>query len=223
MIRMDKIMGFCEKVCYFFVQNFLFALCNLPVLLFLFFVGAHQIRTCLPLFLLCMVPMAPALSAVFYSMNRLIRGIESGPLRDFKKGYRQDFCQKTVMGCFQMLFIFVLWTNVEFFAVQMKNIPLTVIFGILFAVAVLITPYLYMLLSRYEMKNLKVLQAALTLMFVKPVLTLGSVAVLGLVLMAFELSPGTCVLFAGSVYGFLIMFMNRRTMQELEEKNSTES
>ena len=49
LFRLEKILGFCEKVCYFVMVNLLFVVSNLPVLLFLVFVGASQIRECLPL------------------------------------------------------------------------------------------------------------------------------------------------------------------------------
>ena len=64
LFNIEKVLGICEKICYFFTVNLLFIISNIPVLLFLLFVGAGQIRECLPLFLLCLLPMAPALSAV---------------------------------------------------------------------------------------------------------------------------------------------------------------
>ena len=47
---------------------------------------------------------------------------------------------------------------------------------------------------------------------------LGNIAALAIVLVAFELSAGTTVLFMGSVYGFLVMFMNQNVMQKLENR-----
>lgn len=46
------------------------------------------------LFLVCLIPMAPDLSAVMYAMNRLIRGIEGRALRDYKKGYCPVSCRR---------------------------------------------------------------------------------------------------------------------------------
>ena len=86
LFNIERVLGFCEKICYFFTVNLLFILSNIPVLLFLLFVGAGKIRECLPLFLLCLVPTAPALSAVMYAMNRLIQGTEGRALRDYKRG-----------------------------------------------------------------------------------------------------------------------------------------
>lgn len=214
----ERVSGVCEKICYFFVVNLLFVVSNIPLLLFFLFIGIGQVRTYLPLFLLCMFPMAPALSAVFYAMNRLIGGVERGPIKDYWKGYTEDLIQKLLLGTGQLFAVFVLWTNVEFFALQVQVLPLTILFGILFAAAVLITPNLYMLASRYEMKNLQIVKTAIVLLFARPGETFANLVALAVVLMAFELSPGTTVLFAGSVYGFLIMFMNKKVIKILESR-----
>ncbi len=218
LFHIEKILGFCERVCYFFIVNLLFVISNIPILLFLLFVGASQIRECLPLFLLCLVPMAPALSAVMYSMNHLIHGTERKAFRDYKKGYCSDFMQKICLGAGQMFVILICWTNIEFFSIQLKILPLTIVFILLFATAALVTPNLYMLVSRYEMKNLQIVKTGVTLLIAKPVATLGNIVALAIVLMAFEISAGTTVLFMGSVYGFLVMFMNQNVMQTLESK-----
>lgn len=218
LFNIERVLGFCEKVCYILVVNLLFVLSNIPVLLFLLFVGAGQIRQCLPLFLFSMLPMTLSLPAVFYTMNRLIQGTEGKGLRDFKKGYCADFVQKLKLGFGHLLVILILWTNVEFFALQVRILPLTIIFGILLAISLLVTPNLYMLISRYQMKNMEIVRTAVTILIARPVATLGNIVALAIVLMAFEISPGTTVLFMGSVYGFLIMFMNQRMLRKLEER-----
>ena len=218
LFHIEKVLGFCEKVCYFFTVNLLFVISNFPILLFLLFIGAGQIRECLPLFVLCLIPMAPALSAVMYTMNRLIHGTEGKAVKDYKKGYCSDFLQKVGLGAGQMLVIIMCWTNIEFFTLQVRIFPFTIIFMILFAAAVLVTPNLYMLASRYEMKNIQIAKTAVTLLIAKPVSALGNIVALGVVLAAFEISAGTTVLFMGSVYGFLVMFMNQSVLRKLESK-----
>lgn len=99
----------------------------------------------------------------------------------------------------------------------MKSLWMAVVFAVLFAMAVLITPTLYMLVSRYEMTDIQLIKAAVTLMIAKPVFTLGNIAALCLILAAFEISAGTTVLFMGSVYGFLVMFMNQSLLRKLEK------
>lgn len=55
------------------------------------------------------------------------------------------------IGFVHMLILLILWTNVEFFHYQVVFPVLSVFFGLLFLVAVLITPTLYLLASRYHM------------------------------------------------------------------------
>ena len=152
-----------------------------------------------------------------YAMNRLIQGTEGRALRDYKRGYCMDFMQKALLGAGQLLAILICWTNIEFFSIQIRIFPLVILFVLLFA-AVLVTPNLYMLASRYKMGNPKIVRTAVTLMIVKPVFTLGNIVALLLILAAFEISAGTTVLFMGSVYGFLVMFMNQSVMKKLEER-----
>lgn len=218
LFNLEKILGICEKICYFWLINFMFVVSNLPVLVFFMFVGIHRVRTYLPLFLLCMVFMAPALSAVFYAMNLLVRGTEGKAVRDYMRGYLRDYRQKLILGAGQMLLVFILWTNLEFFSLHVKSIGLTIVTVLLLAAVILVTPNLYMLVTRYEMKNLRIIKTAVVLMVARPVMTLGNVVALGIILMAFELSAGTTVLFMGSVYGFLVMFMNQRVLNELESQ-----
>lgn len=217
--QMEKILGFCEKLWYVIGINTLFLLSNFPVLLFFLFVGVSQVRTCLPLFLLCMVPMGPALSALFYTMNRLLYGTESGAWRDFRKAYMDDCGQKYLLAAGHMFLILMFEINIEFFAVQVPIFPLMILFVILFAATLVVTPNLYLLASRYRMKNRDIVKTSLILLVTRPASTLGSMVSLGVILMLFELKAGTAVLFMGSLYGFLITFMNQKVLHSLEENH----
>lgn len=216
-VNMERILGVCEKVCYFFTVNLLFCISVFPVLLFFLFVGISRAGSCLPLFLACLASAPPALSAVFYAMNRMARGTSRGGLRDYLEGYRMDFLQKSVLGAGQMAVVFILWTNLEFFAGDFFFLPGILLSGGLLVLTALVTPNLYLLASRYRMKNLEIVKSALLMVFLHPVCTLGNVAALGAVLAAFELRPGTAALFMASVYGFLVAFMNKSVLDVLEQ------
>lgn len=217
LFHIEKIYDFCQKICYFLVVNLISLFLNLPLLLFFLFVGISQVRNYLPLFLVCMLPIAPAISAVFYTMNRMMRGIETRPLKDYMKGYKTDFWQKFRLGAIQLFAIFVLWTNIEFFSKQVIIIPLVIIFTILFAFCIIITPNLYLLASRYEMNNIAIIKDACILTITRPICTLGTIATLGITLMFIEISAGTAVLFMISIYGFLVVFISRNIMRDLEK------
>lgn len=217
LFHIEKILDACDRFLYFLKINLLFLLFNLPVLMFFLFQGISQVRTYLPFFLLCMVPAGPALSAVFFSMNRLLRGVETTAWKDFKTGYTDSWGKKILLAVIQTAAILVFWTNVEFFSVQIPVFPLMVLFLILFLAAVLITPNLYLLASRYEMGIKDYLKGAVMLLVTKPVLTIGNIALIAFILMLLEIKAGTFVLFMASIYGFLVVFMSKNVIRALDE------
>lgn len=217
--NIEKVLNVCDKILYFLKINVFFLICNLPVLLFFLFVGISQVRACLPLFLLCTVPAGPALSAVFFSMNRILRGTETSAWKDYKAGYTDSWGQKAGIAAIQLLLVWIFWTNIEFFSLEISILPFTVLFCILFAATVLITPNLYLLASRYEMKTKEIFKGALMLSITRPGITLGNTAMLAVILMLLEIKAGTIVLFMASIYGFAIVFMNQKVLKTLEESH----
>lgn len=209
-------MGACERILYFLMINFLFLLSNVPVLLFFLFVGISQVRTYLPLFLVCMIPAGPALCAVFFAMNRVIHKTDTSAWKDYKTGYLDSWGRKAGITAVQMLLLWMFWTNIEFFSVEIPLLPLVILFILLFAVCLLITPDLYLLASRYEMKAKDIFRGAVVLCVTRPVITLGNAAMLAVILILLEIQAGTTVLFMASVYGFMVVFMNQKVLRTIE-------
>lgn len=217
LFRIEKILDFCEKVCYFFVINLLFIGSVTPVLLFFLFIGISQVNVYLPLFLLSMTSVPPAFCAILYAMRQMIDGRERGAVKDYFRGYRMDLLQKFKLGCAHMTVLFILWTNTRFFTKIMPVRPFALLFGILFAFTVIIFPNLYLLASRYAMDNLKTAKTAIGMTMTKPVCTLGNIAAFGIMLILFEVAAGTAILCMFSIYGFLVVFMNLKMLRVLEE------
>lgn len=218
LFNIEKILDACEKFLYFLEINFLFLISNLPVLLFFLFQGISHVREYLPFFLLCLLPAGPAMSAVFFSMNRILHGTETKALKDYKRGYTDSWWKKVILTAIWAGFIWVFWTNVEFFRVFLQLVPLEILFIILFAGMLIMTPNLYLLASRYEMSIKNYLKGAVFLTVTKPAPAVGNVIALAFILMLLEIKAGTFILFLASIYGFLIVFMNRNVLHELDDR-----
>lgn len=214
--HIEKIMGACEKIIYFLLINLFFWGSNLPMLLFFLFVGISQAGTYLPLFLLCVVPAGPALCGVFFSMNRMLRGIEVSAWKDYWTGYKDSFLKKLGVAAIQALLVWIFWTNIQFFTIQYPVFLLALLFILLFAVSLLMTPDLYLLASRYEMSIRDIFKGALVLCIGQPILTFGNTVVLAFALMLLEVQAGICVLFVVSLYGFVVAFINQKIFRMME-------
>lgn len=214
--HIEKIMGACEKIIYFFLINLFFWGSNLPLLLFFLFVGIRQAGTYLSLFLLCVIPAGPALCGVFFSMNRVVRGIETTAWKDYRTGYADAFLRKLGAAAVQALLALIFWTNFRFFTVPCPVFLPALLFLLLFAVLLLLTPELYLLASRYEMGIRDIFKGALALCIGQPLLTLGNTVLLAFILMLVEIQPGISLLFVVSLYGFVVVFINQKIFRMLE-------
>lgn len=216
--RLDNILSTCEKIWYFFKVNILFLIFNLPLLLFLLFVGISQVRTYLPFFMLCSIPFIPAMSAVFFCMNRILHKYDTGAFKDFITGYLYCIKEKFIVSSIYLFIVLIFWTNIEFFAIYF--FPLLILFGLLFLLMLLSMPNICLLTSRYKMSVIDILKGAIMLTITKPLITLSNFVIFTFVLMLFEIKAGTFILFISSIYGFLIIFMNQNIFKSLDAKAS---
>lgn len=214
--NLDKIFDTFNYIFWFFLLNLLFILFNLPLVLFFVFIGISNIFVYLPLFLLCSIPIGSSLTALLYCMGKLIRTKDLNILKDFARGIKLNFKQSTFLWCFELILIFILYSNIKFFSTSMYNLLLTCLFASLLIFILLITPYIYLLISRFSMKTIDIIKGSFVLVFTRPLLTIFNMLILLFVLILFEISPGTVVLFFSSITTFLISFANRALLSELE-------
>jgi uncharacterized membrane protein YesL len=213
---MEKIISFFNYIYYFFILNLLFLLSNLPFLGFFFLVGISRIGEYLPLFLVCLLPMGPSLCALFYCMNKLIKNKDLYPVRSYFKGYFNNFKQAAVIAAMQAGCAFIICASMRFF----KEIPgfsaFSIILFIQLALLLLVTPFLYLLISRYQMKIIEIIKASAVIVIGKPLYAIGNAVIFLFVLMLFEMIAGTTFLFIGSAYAFLIALTNKTLFSKLE-------
>lgn len=213
---MEKVMSFFNYVYYFFILNLLFLLCNIPFIGFYFLVGISSIGEFLPLFLLCLLPIAPSLCALFYCMNKLIINKDIYPFREYIKGYKSNFKQSVVIGVIQLISIFIICISMRIFASIPKFAIFTFILIIELALIILITPFLYLFISRYAMKSIDIIKISFITVIGKPLYAMGNAIVFIFMLMLFEITAGTTFLFIGVVYAFLIVLSNKKLFSKLE-------
>lgn len=214
----EKILSFCNYIFYFLVLNILFLFSNLPFLFFYFSVGIDEIGVYLPFFLLCTLPAAPALCGLIHSIMKLFEYKDIHPMREYWKGYKRNGKQACVIGMIQLIAVFVLTTNIKYF----KSVPsisaFAIIFMILFAIIIIMTPFLYLLLVRYDMTNIQILKASLAVAIGKPIYTIGNIIICCFVLIMFEWMAGTTFLFIGSLYVCLLVLSNKKLFEKLERR-----
>lgn len=217
--RLEKVNEIFNYIFTFLILNILFWLFDFPIIAFAaaFGLGWDVIKQYYPAFIVCLLPMGPALCALFSCMNRLIRDKEIRWIKDFLREYKRNFIPSILTAIVQGIIIFILATNIRFFTHTMPIFAY--VFISLFILVLLSMPVAYLLIMKFEMTPYQLLKATVTVTFAKPACTIGNAAAFLLMIILFGFSAGTTILFVSSVYAFLVVFMNQKILKDLAGEN----
>lgn len=217
----EKFISACQYICWFLILNLLFIISNAPLIIFILGVGIDEIMNYLPFFMLCTLPLGPSLCAMFSSMRRLIKEKDVRPFYQFKRSYLQNARQSYLVSALMTLAIFILVNNLYLFTKMHYFLPAIILFGFFLLLLLCTIPHTYMLMTRYQMPIKTILKTALILTITRPGMTLGNCTSFLVCCMIFEIKPGTSILFIGSIYAFLIVFINRSLYKTLDSTSTT--
>lgn len=218
--NLEKILTLFNYIFWFFMLNIFFIVLNIPVILFFMFIGLRNVTTYLPLFLISLIPFGASFTTLLYCMRKLIKYKDISLIEDFKKGFKYNFKQSTIMWSLELLLIFLLSFNLRFFSTTYYNLILSSLFIGFLIIILLTTTYIFVLISRFSMNSMEILRASVILTFTKPLISVGNVLIFLFTLILFEISPGTTVIFMGSIASFLVMLLNKNLLENLEEKSN---
>jgi uncharacterized membrane protein YesL len=213
----EKIFDYFNYIFCFFILNCIFLLFNLPIILFFIFIGISNIGTYLPLFLICMIPTMPTFTILLYCMNKLVINKDISIKNDFVKGFKMNFFPSLGIWIIELILIFMLQLNIKYFSLIKINIIFVCIFTAISLILAFITPYIFILISKFKMSYLPLLRTASILSFTRPILSISNLLLFVLALIIFEIIPSTSILFIFSLLAFVLMFINRALINELED------
>lgn len=214
----ERLFEIFSYIFWFFILNVLFWFMNIPLILFLLFVGVTGILTYFPLFLVCLVPTMPAFTVILYCMHKLYKNKTLTLFSDFFKGFRLNYKQSLIIWIIELLAIFIIYSNIRFFSmVTSHSLILNCLFISLLILIVAITPYIYLIISKFSMTNLQIIRLSFILTFTRPILTITNILLVLVFLVIFEISPSVTVLFISTALAFSLIFINRALLRELED------
>jgi len=202
----------------FFIINLFFMVSNILFLYITFFTSISI--EALGLILLSLIPMGPALGAVFYTMGKLQREKEISPLADYIKGYKQNFKISLAFWIPQLLLLFILFNN-YYYTTRTGNFSVFILLNVCLIMFVLaLNLYAFPILVRFEvtLKNLWIISC---LYFFKhwKLTFLNMTTLLSIAIIFFQF-PFITLLFFASILPYLIMLNLRKVLEEMESQNN---
>ena len=218
----EKLNAIFSYIMYFLVTNFLFFISNITVLAFFVLFGVNDLSRNLPLFFISLIPFGASFTALLYTMGLLQRNKEISTIKDYFRSYKQNFIQSTLIWCIELIIIFILSINI----IYSNTIPQGFIFKIfsttILIILLLITPNIYILLSRFHFKTNDLVKAAVAIAFSKPGLTLSNAAIFLFGLILIDIKTSYTITFVASIIAYLLMYRNRNMLYSLMDKNIDE-
>ncbi|MBS5884451.1 MAG: DUF624 domain-containing protein [Clostridium sp.] len=212
----EKIFDSFNYVFWFFLLNLFFMLFNIPLILFFIFIGISNIFKYFPLFLICLLPAMPIFTALLYCMNKIIVNKDLNIIKDFTNGIKLNFKQSFLIWFIELLLIIIIYFNIRFFSLIKYNVVLVCLFSAIAIIIAAVTPFIFILISRFKMKTIDILRTSFILCFTRPILTITNLLLFIFSLILFEITPGTIILFISSLLSFSLLFINKSLLYELE-------
>lgn len=212
----DKILETFNYIFWFFTLNLLFWILNIPIILFFTFIGISQIFTYFPLFLVCLIPVMPTFTVILYCVNKIYKNKSINLFRDFFRGFKLNFLQSLIVWFTELVLIFLIYSNIKFFSLVSKNLIVSSLFICLLILIILLTPYLFLIISRFSMTNMQILRLSFILTFTRPLLTITNFLLILFFMVIFEIIPAIVILFFSTIFAFSLIFINRHLLNELE-------
>ncbi|EEH96680.1 hypothetical protein CSBG_00306 [Clostridium sp. 7_2_43FAA] len=213
----EKIFDSFNYVFWFFLLNLFFMLFNIPLILFFIFIGISNIFKYFPLFLICLLPAMPTFTALLYCMNKIIVNKDLNIIKDFTNGIKLNFKQSFLIWFIELLLIIIIYFNIRFFSLIKYNVVLVCLFSAIAIIIAAVTPFIFILISRFKMKTIDILRTSFILCFTRPILTITNLLLFIFSLILFEITPGTIILFISSLLSFSLLFINKSLLYELED------
>lgn len=200
----------------FFVINFWFLIMISPFLLYIYFFEDHISMSILLVF---SVLLGPAITTLFSINGKFINEGDISPTRDFFRLYKMNFFQGIFIGIILNSFMGILYSDMEYFN-SIGNTYLSLICLLLLIVVIMLSLYIYPIISRYNIKMMYLFQLSIKLLIKKIYISLSCISMIIIVLALIRITRISLVgvLFGASIICYLIMKIENKTIDELNEE-----
>jgi uncharacterized membrane protein YesL len=211
----NKLYIIIQYITNFFMTNLWFLVMITPLL---FYIYVFERNISMSILLLTSIVIGPALTTLFSVSGKLIREGEISPTKDFFRFYKLNFFQGLLMGIILNSSIGILYFDMNYFSSK-GNTYLSFLFLFLLVAIIMLSLYIYPIISRYNIKIIHLFKIAINLLVKKIYISLSCISMIIIVLALIRVTRISLVgvLFGASITCYLIMKIEKKIIDELEE------
>jgi len=216
------IVKFFNYVWWFLLGNFYFWILNIPfifVTLGLINYGTVDVYIIIIL-MLSSIPIGPALTALLSVMGKLTREGDIDGTKDFFKAYKINFLDSVFFWILGISILTLAWVDILYFNINSSLTLVGIIPRIIIFVCIALGFNIFPIISRFYLKKKEVLALSSMYLIKKIYVCIISIVVayiLWVILIKIKLVV-ILPLFSVSIICYLIMFMEKSMLLDIEEK-----
>ena len=212
----NKVYAITNYVANFFITNLWFLVMISPIIIYIYI---FESNISMSIFLLLSILVGPALTALFSIMGKLVREGEIAPTKDFFRFYKINFLQSLLVGIILNILISIAYFDMNYFSSK-GNQCFSYIFLAFLALIVMLSLYIYPIISRYNIKIVHLFKISIKLLIKKIYISLSCISIIIIVLGLVRITRLSLVgvLFGASIICYIIMRIEKNTIDELEEE-----
>lgn len=207
---------FSNYLWWFLISNFCFIIVNLPLIIIIFLYPALSLILRQLGLSIGLLFTAPAATALFSIMGKLIREKDIAAFKDFFKAYKTNFLQSIFIGALHVLILNVLYIDSIYF--RQSSVPLmSYIFYFLFIYAIALSTFIFPILSRFYLKTKDIFILSIMYSIKKIAFTVANLLIMifvGYIIINVSTLP---IFFIFSISAFVMMLWQNKILEDIEE------
>jgi len=205
----NHIYGLLMTNIYFIISNAIFLF---------FFMTLEPTFSNITLYFLTLILTGPSISALFYSIGKLIREKELSPLRDFYHGYKVNF-KDTMRFWLPLLFVlYILFVDLQYFNSNVTTLShvLSVVFliGIIATMILMMNAFLINAGFNFRLKDICKLSVYYS--FKKVKVTFGNIGIVIITLFLTTITSNFFIVFTASIVCYVFLLNSRDLLEDIK-------
>jgi Predicted integral membrane protein len=187
----------------------------LPLILYAY---KFESNLSMPIMLVLSILMGPALTTLFSIMGKLLREGEVSPTKDFFHFYKLNFLQSLIIGVILNAIISIAYFDMNYFS-SVGNQLFSFFFLALLVLTMLLSMYIYPIISRYNIRIGHLFKLSISLLIKKIYISISCISIIIIVFGILRITRLSLIalLFGASIICYLIMKIERKMIDQLED------
>jgi uncharacterized membrane protein YesL len=211
-----KIHVFTNYIYWLAQINIYFVLGNIVFLFFIF--TLEPVFSNIIIYFIALIPSGPAISALCYSIGKLVREKEVSPTKDFFYGYKLNFKDTLKLWLPMLLVIFILVVDLQYFYAEatVVNQILAIVFLVALIFMLGLALYIFPINVTYKFRTRDIFKLSIYYSFKKKKITFGNIGILIITLFLMHVISDFLLLLISSLVCFAFMLNNQEVMEDIK-------